>query len=150
MEALTALLETLSRSNPILMIFEDAHWLDPTSLEVLGRTVDWLKTFGVLLIVMYRPEFEPPWIGRPYVTAVTLNRLGEPEIAVLIDRVTGHKSLPSSGHSPSPANNKPSPGNSAPPSASPVSGTTRTRCSKRANCWLRYTGGSLRGSIRAI
>ena len=78
------------------MIFEDVHWIDPTSLEVLGRTVDRLRTLGVLLIVTYRPEFEPPWIGRPYVTALTLNRLGEREIAALIDRVTGNKSLPES------------------------------------------------------
>ena len=70
--------------------------LDPTSLEVLGRTVDRLKTLGVLLIVTFRPEFEPPWIGRPYVTALTLNRLGEREIAALIDSVTGNKSLPES------------------------------------------------------
>ena len=89
LEALTAQLEALSRSNPVLMIFEDVHWIDPTSLEVLGRTVDRLKTLGVLLIVTYRPEFDPPWVGRPYVTAVTLNRLGEREIAALIDRVTG-------------------------------------------------------------
>jgi predicted ATPase len=78
------------------MIFEDAHWLDPTSLEVLGRSVDRLRTLGVLLIVTYRPEFEPPWIGRPYVTAITLNRLGEREIAAMIDRVTGNKALPES------------------------------------------------------
>ena len=78
------------------MIFEDVHWLDPTSLEVLGRTVDRLKTLGVLLIITYRPEFEPPWIGRPYVTALNLNRLGEREIAAMIDRVTGNKSLPES------------------------------------------------------
>ena len=76
------------------MIFEDVHWIDPTSLEVLGRTVDRLKTLGVLLIVTYRPEFEPPWIGRPYVTALTLNRLGEREIAGMIDRVMGNKALP--------------------------------------------------------
>ena len=50
----------------------------------------------MLLIVTYRPEFEPPWIGRPYVTALTLNRLGEREIAAMIDRVTGNKSLPES------------------------------------------------------
>ena len=50
----------------------------------------------MLLIVTYRPEFEPPWIGRPYVTALTLNRLGEREIAALIDRVTGNKPLPAS------------------------------------------------------
>ena len=86
LEALTKQLEALSRSNPVLMIFEDVHWLDPTSLEVLGRTVDRLKTLGVLLIVTYRPEFEPPWIGRPYVTALNLNRLGELEIAAMIDR----------------------------------------------------------------
>ena len=96
LEALTAQVEALSRSNPVLMIFEDVHWIDPTSLEALGRTVDRLKTLGVLLIVTYRPEFEPPWIGRPYVTALTLNRLGEREIAAMIDRVTGNKPLPES------------------------------------------------------
>ena len=94
LEALTAQLDVLSRSNPVLMIFEDVHWIDPTSLEVLGRTVDRLRMLGVLLIVTYRPEFEPPWIGGPYVTALNLNRLGEREIAVMIDRVTGNKALP--------------------------------------------------------
>ena len=48
LEALTAQLEALSRSNPVLMIFEDAHWIDPTSLEALGRTVDRIRTLGVL------------------------------------------------------------------------------------------------------
>ena len=96
MQALTAQLEALSRRNPVLMIFEDAHWLDPTSLEVLGKSVDRLKTLGVLLIIRHRPEFDPPWIGRPYVTALNLNRLGEREIAAMIERVTGNKSLPES------------------------------------------------------
>ena len=96
LEALTAQLEALSRSNPVLMIFEDVHWLDPTTLEVLGRTVGRVKTVGVLLIITYRPEFEPPWIGRPYVTALNLNRLGERDIANLIDSVTGNKLLPES------------------------------------------------------
>ena len=50
----------------------------------------------MLLIVTYRPEFEPPWIGRPHVTALTINRLGEREIAAMIDRVTGNKLLPAS------------------------------------------------------
>ena len=96
LEALTAQLEALSRSNPVLMIFEDAHWTDPTSLEVIGRTVDRLRTLGVLLIVTYRPEFDPPWIGRPYVTALNLNRLGDREIAAMIERVAGNKLLPQS------------------------------------------------------
>ena len=96
LEALTTQLEALSRSNSVLMIFEDVHWLDPTSLEVLGRTVDRLKTLPVLLTITHRPEFEPPWVGRPYVTALNLNRLGEREIAAMIDRVAGNKALPES------------------------------------------------------
>ena len=96
LEALTAQLEALSRSNPTLMIFEDVHWIDPTSLETLSRTVDRIRTLSVLLIVTYRPEFEPPWAGRPYVTTLSLNRLGEPEIDALISCVTGNKPLPAS------------------------------------------------------
>ena len=65
----------LTRKNPVLMIFEDAHWIDPTSLEAFGRAVDRIATLRVLLIITYRPEFEPPWIGQPHVTALTLNRL---------------------------------------------------------------------------
>ena len=94
LEALTAQLEVLCRSNPALMIFEDVHWIDPTSMEALSRTVDRIRTLGVLLIVTYRSEFEPPWIGRPHVTALTINRLGQHEIAAMIDRVTGNKALP--------------------------------------------------------
>jgi tetratricopeptide (TPR) repeat protein len=96
LEAVTAQLEALSRSNPVLMIFEDAHWIDPTSLEALGRMVDRIRSLGVLLIVTHRPEFEAPWIGRPHVTALTLNRLGEREIAAMIDHITGNKPLPES------------------------------------------------------
>jgi class 3 adenylate cyclase len=94
LEALTAQMETLSRSKPVLMIFEDVHWIDPTSLEALGRAVDRITALGVLLIVTYRLEFEPPWIGRPHVAAITVNRLGQREIAAMIARVTGNKSLP--------------------------------------------------------
>ena len=75
------------------MIVEDMHWVDPTTLEVLGRGIDRIKSVGVLLIMTYRPEFEPPWIGRPYVTTLTLNRLGEREIAAMIDRVAGNRAL---------------------------------------------------------
>jgi class 3 adenylate cyclase/predicted ATPase len=96
LEALTAQLAALSQSNPVLMIFEDAQWTDPTSLEAFGRAVERIRTLGVLLIVTYRPEFEPPWIGRPHVTALTLNRFGEREIAAMIDRVVGDKLLPMS------------------------------------------------------
>ena len=96
LEALSAQVEVLSRSKPVLMIFEDAHWVDPTSVEALGRTVDRLRTLGVCLIVTHRPEFDPPWIGQAHVTSLTLNRLGEREIGAMIDRVTGNQSLPAS------------------------------------------------------
>jgi predicted ATPase len=94
LEALTAQVEALSRQKPVLMILEDAHWADPTSMEAFSRAVDRTRTCGVLLIVTYRPEFEPPWIGRPYVTTLNLNRLAAREIVALIDRLTGNKSLP--------------------------------------------------------
>jgi predicted ATPase len=78
------------------MIFEDAHWADPTSLELFGRIVDGIPSLRVLLIVTYRPEFDPPWIGRAHVTALMLNRLGEREIASMLDGVTGNEPLPAS------------------------------------------------------
>ena len=75
-EALTAQLVGLTRQRPALMIIEDAHWVDPTSLEVFGRTVDQIKTLPVLLIVTFRPDFDAPWAGRSHVTSLALNRLG--------------------------------------------------------------------------
>jgi predicted ATPase len=78
------------------MIFEDAHWTDPTSLELLGRVVDRIATLRVLLIVTFRPEFEPPWIGRPHVTALTVNRLAQRNIEAMIDRVVGNRPIPAS------------------------------------------------------
>jgi class 3 adenylate cyclase/predicted ATPase len=91
MEALIAQMEALTRRNPLLMIFEDAHWADPTSLEVLDRLAHAVRTLRVLLIVTFRPNFEPPWIGRPYVTALTINRLGRRDIELMIDSVVGNK-----------------------------------------------------------
>ncbi len=94
LEALTAQLAGLARQKPVLMIAEDAHWIDPTSLEVFGRTVDQIKTLPVLLIVTFRPEFDPPWVGRSHVMSLTLNRLGEREAAAIISRLVGNKELP--------------------------------------------------------
>jgi class 3 adenylate cyclase len=95
-DALIAQIETLTRSSPVLMILEDAHWADPSSLELLSRTLDRIAALRVLLIVTFRPEFEPPWIGRPYVTALTINRLGNREVSAMIDRMIGNKPLPAS------------------------------------------------------
>ena len=94
LEALHTQVETFAGKNPVLMIFEDAHWADPTSLELFGRAMDRIKNRSMLLIVTFRPEFEPPWIGQPHVTALTLNRLTQREVSALIDRVAGNWALP--------------------------------------------------------
>ena len=94
LEALTLQLAELASRQPVLMIFEDAHWTDPTSLEAIGRTVDRIKTLPVLLIVTFRPEFDAPWVGQSHVTSLTLNRLGEREAAAIIARLVGNKKLP--------------------------------------------------------
>jgi class 3 adenylate cyclase len=96
LEALIMQIETLACQTPVLMIFEDAHWTDPTSLEVFSRIVDRIRTLRALLIVTFRPEFEPPWIGQPHVAVLTINRLAEREIGAMIDRVAGNKLLPAS------------------------------------------------------
>ena len=94
LEALTAQLAGLASQRPVLMIFEDVHWTDPTSLEALNRTVDRIKTLPVLLLVTSRPEFIAPWIGQSRVTSLTINRLAKRDINAMIDRVVGNKLLP--------------------------------------------------------
>jgi class 3 adenylate cyclase/predicted ATPase len=94
LEALTAQAAKLATRHPVLMIFEDAHWADPTSLELLNRTVDRIKTVPALLIVTFRPEFKAPWVENSHVTSVTLNRLGTNEVAALIAGLVGNKELP--------------------------------------------------------
>ena len=93
LEALTLQIEALAKLNPVLMIFEDAQWADPTSLEALGQAANRIATRRVLLIVTFRPEFNAPWIGRPHVTPLTINRLGQREVSAMIDGVVGNKSL---------------------------------------------------------
>ena len=94
LQALTAQLEKLASQQPTLMIFEDVHWIDPTSLEALNRTIDRIKTLPVLLIVTFRPEFNAPWTGQSHVTSLVLNRLGKHEAAAIIVGVAGETELP--------------------------------------------------------
>src|SRR5262245_35261209 len=96
LEALTAQMETLSRQKPVMMAFEDAHWADPTSLEAFGGVVDRIRTLRVLLLVTFRPEFDAPWVGRPYVTVLMINRLAEHEAGAMIDRIVGNRLLSAS------------------------------------------------------
>jgi predicted ATPase len=94
LEALISQVEALARQSPVLMILEDAHWTDPTSLEAFGRVVECIRRLPVLLIVTFRPDFDAPWIGRPHVTFMAINRLGERDIDAMIDGVVGNKLLP--------------------------------------------------------
>ena len=96
LQALVPQMEGLARQNPVLMIFEDAHWSDPTSLEAFGRVIDRIASQRVLLLVTFPQEFAPPWIGQPHVTAVTLNRLPKRAIDAMIDGVIGNKFFPAS------------------------------------------------------
>jgi tetratricopeptide (TPR) repeat protein len=94
LEALTGQLEKLTSQHPVLMVFEDIHWIDPTSLEVLTRAIDRIKTLPVLLVVSFRPEFNAPWTGQSRVTNLTLNRLEEQEAAAIVARLSGNRALP--------------------------------------------------------
>ena len=94
LEGLTAQLAGLASQQPVLMIFEDVHWIDPTSLEVVNRTVDRVKTLPALLIITFRPEFNAPWVGQSHVTSLTLNRLREREAVAIIAHLVGNKELP--------------------------------------------------------
>ena len=76
LEALISQLTGLARQQPVLMIVEDAHWVDPTSLEVFGQTADRIRTLPVLLIVTFRPEFNAPWLGQTHAMSLTLGRQG--------------------------------------------------------------------------
>jgi hypothetical protein len=88
-EALLNQLEVEAQLRPVLMIFEDAHWIDPTSRELLDLTVDRVRHLPVLLAITFRPEFQPPWTGRSHVTSLTLNRLDEGDGAALVKELAG-------------------------------------------------------------
>jgi len=94
MEALIRQLESLARWQPVIMVFEDAHWIDPTSRELLDLIVERVRSLPVLLLVTFRPEFQPPWIGQPQVTMLALSRLDRRDRTVLVEQIAGGKALP--------------------------------------------------------
>jgi class 3 adenylate cyclase/predicted ATPase len=87
MEALTGRVELISRQSPVLLVLEDAQWADPSSLEAFGRFIDKIDALRALLLVTSRPEFDAPWVGRPNVTALTINRLAPAAVLTLIDHI---------------------------------------------------------------
>jgi class 3 adenylate cyclase len=88
--ALLRQLQALARRQPVLMIFEDLHWIDPTSRELLDLTVEKITDLPVLLVATYRPEFQPPWVGQSQVTVIALNRLGRNEGTTLVHQLAGN------------------------------------------------------------
>jgi class 3 adenylate cyclase len=92
--ALIALFEGLTKDTPVLALLEDAHWIDPTSLDVFGRLIDRLPKLRALLVVTFRPEFAPPWVGHAHVASLELSRFGRRQAVAMVDRVAGGKALP--------------------------------------------------------
>ena len=94
MEALIRQLEGLARQQPVLMTLEDAHWADPTSRELLDLIVERVRGLSVLLVVTFRPEFQPPWTGQPRVSMLALNRLDRDDRTALVLQIAAGKALP--------------------------------------------------------
>lgn len=94
-DALLRQLEDLARKGPVLMLFEDVHWIDPSSRELLDLVIERVARLPVLLLLTFRPEFQPPWSGQAHVTVLVLNRLDRREGAALVQRVVGTGELPS-------------------------------------------------------
>jgi class 3 adenylate cyclase/predicted ATPase len=93
LEALLGLLEDLSRKRPVVMMYEDVHWIDPTSRELLDLTIERIRQLRVLLIISFRPEFQEAWSGGAHVSTLLLNRLDVREGTELAQTIAG-KALP--------------------------------------------------------
>lgn len=93
-DALLARFGGLAAQRPVLLAIEDAHWLDPSSVELFGQLVGRIQQLPVLVVMTYRPGFAPAWRGFPHVTGLSLNRLGRDQASALIARLTGGKALP--------------------------------------------------------
>lgn len=87
------LLEEAERQ-PVLAVWEDLHWADPSTLELLGMLVDQAPTAAMLQLLTHRPGFSPPWPVRSHMTPITLNRLERPQVAALVTRLAHQKELP--------------------------------------------------------
>ena len=94
LEAFIRQLEGLAHEKPVVTVWEDAQWLDPTSRELLDLTVEHVRRLPVLLIVTFRPEFQPPWTGQPQVSMLALNRLDRRDRTALVAQIAGSKTLP--------------------------------------------------------
>jgi predicted ATPase len=93
LDALLHQLERVSRRGPVLAILEDAHWIDPSSRELLDLMVERVAGLPVLLVITHRPEFDPPWVGAAHASVVMLSRLGRSDSEALATLVAGGREL---------------------------------------------------------
>jgi class 3 adenylate cyclase/predicted ATPase len=94
LETIGTMVEAMASRDPVLTVVEDAHWIDPTTLEVISLLIERLRSARFCLFVTFRPEFEAPWSGQAHVTALALNRLSRKESIAMIAKVTSNKALP--------------------------------------------------------
>jgi TOMM system kinase/cyclase fusion protein len=94
LHALLTMLLRIATQQPVLLVMEDLHWVDPSTLELLNLLVDQGPTARILALFTFRPDFTPPWAGRSHCTQVTLYRLTQPQVAEMIRRVAHGKALP--------------------------------------------------------
>ena len=94
LEVLLEQLSGLARREPVLAIYEDVHWADPSTLELLGLVIERVQRLRVLVLITFRPEFQPPWTGHAHVTQLSLSRLTRKHGSAVALRVTGGKALP--------------------------------------------------------
>jgi predicted ATPase len=94
LDALVAWLVAEAERRPVLAVYEDVHWADPSTLELLGMLVEESPTVPMLHVLTFRPDFVPPWPPRSHMTPLTLNRLDRPQVDALIQHVAGGKALP--------------------------------------------------------
>jgi class 3 adenylate cyclase/predicted ATPase len=94
LQALVDQLAGLAAQQPVLALYEDVHWIDPSTLELLGLVIDRIQQLPVLALMTFRPEFQSPWTGQGHVVTLTMSRLGRRQGADLVARVTGDKPLP--------------------------------------------------------
>jgi predicted ATPase len=93
--ALGAWLSEEAKRGAVYCVVEDLHWADPSTLEFLDVWLAQAPTTRVLMLLTFRPEFQPPWGGRSYLSPLTLSRLGRTHVEAMVERVTGGKALPS-------------------------------------------------------
>src|SRR5206468_3034415 len=94
LKALVAWLVEAAERQLVLAAWEDLHWVDPSTLELLSLLIEQASTARLYLLLTSRPEFTPPWAPRSYLTQLTLSRLSRKQAEAMVEEVTGGKALP--------------------------------------------------------